>query len=149
MSTIALRLASKVPWKEYDAINGADDVGDAIVELLAAHDAAEAESAYWKLENRIVVQGTVYGAAVPATQILMSSLLDELPLPVRISILDLFFQILAGASLDANRNLVEQCRAKINEGIWLIVKEFVFGARDAARDILERLDTDIDYNSLV
>ena len=149
MSTIALRLASRVPWEEYDALNGGSYVGTAIGELLRAQDANDAESAYWKLENRVVVQGTVYAAAVPTTQILMASLLDELPLPVRISIFDLFFQILSGVSVDPNNNFVEHCRTQISEGIWLIVKEFVSGPRDAARDILEFVDTDIDYNSLV
>lgn len=149
MSTIALRMASRVTWKEYDALNDGNDIGAAIAELLRAHDPAEAESAYWKLENRVVVQGTVYSAAVPTTQVLVASLLDELPMPVRISILDLFFQILSGVSVDPNHNFVDQCKTRINEGIWLIIREFVSGPRDAARDVLEQLDTDINYDALV
>lgn len=150
MSTIAERLATTVAWKNYDTINGeASDLVVAINELLSANDAESAEAAYWKLENRIVVQGTVYSAAVPATSILVAALMDTLPMPVRISILDLLFQILTGASYEPSRDLIGECKKRMTEGIWLIVREFAFGPREAARDLLERLDHDIDYHTLL
>jgi len=150
MKTIALRLASKIEWESYDALDGsASHVGIAVRALLEANDVAAAESAYWELENRIVVQGTVYSAAVPVTSVLIASLLDETPMPVRISILDLFFHIITGVSADPARDFVKDCSAHMTEGTWLIVREFVFGPRDAARDVLDRLNVNIDYDLLV
>jgi hypothetical protein len=150
MNTIAENLIDSVKWDNYEVGSGdARKVGDAIRELLTSKDSAEAESAYWKLENHIVVQGNVYTSAVPATRILVASLLDDRPLSVRIPILDLFFQILSGTPANPGEDVVNICKKYVYEGFWLIVNEFVQGPRGAARDVLELINQDLDYESLV
>lgn len=150
MTTIAMRLSLKIRWEVYDSHHGfPSDLQHAVLTLLNAANSDEAESAYWGLENRVVVQGNVYSAAVPVTMVLTASLLDTPPLPVRIAILDLFFQILSGTSVDSAKDFVCECREFMNRGYWLIYREFVQGPRSAAGDVLEKLNLNFDYNLLV
>lgn len=129
----------------------ADRVGETLLALLSARDPSEVESAYWGLENHVVVQGGVYDSAVPVTRVLVAALLEDRPLWVRISILDLLFQILSGATVETSPDcdLIEECKHIASGGLWLFVREFVGGPRDAARDVLECLEIDFDYESLV
>ena len=152
MSKIAQKLNERTDWSSFRDITGSSiDVGNAIHVLLNARYAASAEAAYWRLENRIVVQGTVYSAVVPATCVLVAALADDIPMPVTISILELLYQILSGAQAEDETgvDLIGQCRVLASEGLWLIVKEFVDGPRDAARDVLQYLNTDVDFEMLV
>jgi hypothetical protein len=122
--------------------------------LLSATDPSSADDAYWQLENYVVAQGSLFEVAEPATQILVASLVDERATHIRISVLDLLYQILSGepdASEIAHGNvdLVDRCRELAREGAWLLIKEFVNGQRDAARDVLQLIKCSCDYESLV
>lgn len=152
MKSIANLLIDSIAWEEYfDASGRAAQIGISLRELIVAKDEKAAELAYWKLENRIVAQGTVYDVAVPAIRVLVAAFLNDLAMPVRISILELLYQILSGATseLETKRDLVDECRILAAEGLWLIVREFVSGPRGAAGDVLACLDTDLDYESLI
>lgn len=152
MSRIANSLNALVKWEDFtDASGAATHVGSALTELLGSKTVSEVKSAYWQLENRIVVQGTVYNSCIPASRVLIAALLEECSMPVKISILELLYQILKGvpASREGNCDIVEQCKAAVNEGLWLVVREFIYGPRDAARDVLDQLHTDLDFEALV
>ncbi|MCB0340208.1 MAG: hypothetical protein KDD53_11420 [Bdellovibrionales bacterium] len=150
VKSIAERFEATVGWENYEDITGsAIATRQAVYKLLKAQDSTSAENAYWKLENSVVAQGTVYSAAVPVTRILVAALVDELPMPVRIAIMDLLYQILSGAAVSSNSNIIEECKGFVKEGVWLLVREFVFGPREAARDVLEMIEVDIDYEAFV
>ena len=150
MKTIAEKLISQIEWDSYTEIAGpALHIGAALLELLSSNDAASAETAYWKIENHVVVQGSLFSSAAPVTRVLVAALIDSPPPYIRISILDLLYQILSGWSPEENDRLVQECRRFAIEGFWLLVREYVYGPRDAAMDVLEILDTDFDFKSLV
>ena len=142
-------LIESTDWQAYEDIDGpAVNVARGLTALLESANAEEAEAAYWQLENRIVVQGNVYSVCVPAVRILVASLLNDCGFPVRVAVLDLLYQILSGSSVSEDPFIIERCRAYVAEGTWLIVREFVFGPRDAARDVLHCLRLDLDFESL-
>lgn len=51
-------------WDGLDAVGSARGVPNALDELSSASTIDEATAAYWKIDNCVVVQGTVYEAAV-------------------------------------------------------------------------------------
>lgn len=148
---LAEKLNRQIPWAQLaDFTGNAQDVEAAIADLLGAENPAICESAYWRIENRVVVQGTIYQAACPATRVLVSALADPRPEWVRVAILDLLFQILSGSPDPAEEiDLSGQCNAIAREGLLLIVHEFMVGQADAARDVLELLACDFDYEALL
>ena len=145
---IAEHLSRNVEWSTLRDITGTtDNTGKALRNLLSAPTADAARQAYWQLENHIVAQGTVFEAAVPATMVLMAALAGELPIHVRIAVLDLLYQILSGTA-DAtevaagNGSTVDRCRNHAREGLWGLVHESINGpeeTREAARDVLRTI----------
>jgi len=151
---IAEKLIAATPWAEYRiSVGGASHIGESLRQLLSSNSPESADAAYWQLENNIVAQGTVYSAAVPTMRILASSLVDVRPLWVRISALELMYQVLSGQDAPGEANhgsnsLVSQCAKIVSEALWLIIREYVNGPREAAEDVLKLLATDIDYSRL-
>jgi hypothetical protein len=75
---------------------GLAELDTARIEWRDLSEAAGTTAAYWRLENHLVVQGSVFEAAEPSVSVLVAALADERPRHVRVSILDLLFQILNG-----------------------------------------------------
>jgi hypothetical protein len=136
------------PWDALREASGtARNVPQALRKLFAARSPDEAEKAYWQLENHVVVQGQLFESAEHVVPVLLAALLDELPRHVRISVLELLFQIVAGETHDrerelGNASLSERCRQSAREGLWLLYGEWLHGERDAAGDVIERIERD-------
>ncbi len=137
---------SRHPWATLRKLNGtAEQIGSALLELMSAADADAAKAAYWKIENHAVVQGQLFESAIQVVPCLLALLLEDRLRCIRISALELLFQIVAGEAdeeevLRGNADLGDACRAKAREGLWLLYRELLMGEREAAREILEVID---------
>lgn len=137
----------RVRWGEFRTVSGdAHEVAAALRALLAAKTPEEASAAYWQLENQVVVQGTVFEAAEPVVGVLVAALAETRPFCVRVAALGLLFQILAGAPSQSDNlasvDLVDRCRRRARDGLWVLIHEFVNGASDAAADVLNIIDAE-------
>ena len=133
---------ARVDWTSFVTATGpATGIGDALRALLGAADAEQASEAYWRLENHVVVQGELFGAAEPCAAVLVAALADPRPRHVRIAALELLFQVVTGAP-SGGGDLAERCKARAREGLWLLIREAVSGEREAALDVLRELDAD-------
>mgnify|MGYP007068388927 CR=1 FL=1 len=134
------------PWERLrEACGSAEQIPLALIEMLNSQTPEAADSAYWKLENHVVVQGQLFEAAEFVVSALMASLLEERPLHVRVSVLELLFQIVSGEPHEdeirlGNIDLAKKCQAKALEGLWLLYHELLFGLREAAQEILEVIE---------
>ncbi|MCK8498028.1 hypothetical protein [Myxococcus fulvus] len=135
------------PWSSLRVIQGAAEaIPTALRSLFSARSPSEIQTAYWRIENQVVVQGQLFESAVATTQVLMASLVDaKRPMPVRIGILELLFQLTSGESHQSevdrgNGDLGGQCRAAAREGLWLLYRELVEGEAAAAREVLEVIE---------
>lgn len=147
-SSLAEMEIRRIPWSTLRQAGGtAEQVPHALMDLLSASTPELATNAYWRLENHVVVQGQLYQAAEPAVSVLMAALLDDGPRHVRIGVLELLFQILAGEAHESeialgNRQVGEACRSRASEGLWVLYREWLHGERDAAREVIELIETD-------
>ena len=110
----------RVDWKSLRASGNAAEVPQAIVKLQHAQTAAEATSAYWRIDNTVIVQGALFESAEAAVPCLLSALYECTDF-ARPRILELLFQIGAGSAhreeiLAGNFNLAENCRAAVKLG---------------------------------
>lgn len=141
---------SRHPWATLRKLNGtAEHIGSALFELTYAADTDAAKAAYWKIENSAVVQGQLFESAMHVIPCLLALLLEERLRCIRISALELLFQIVAGEADEeevsrGNADLGDACRAKAREGLWLLYRELLMGEREAAREILEVIDPEVD-----
>jgi hypothetical protein len=130
-----------------EAAGSAEAIPDAIRSLLTAPGPEDVGAPYWELENHVVLQGQLFEAAAVLVPVLLAALADERPRHVRIALLDLLFQIVSGEPHveeieRGNIDLTEMCRARAREGLWVLYREFLVGERDAARDVIELVETD-------
>ena len=82
-------------WASLRAMGSAVTVPKALQRILESTNEAEATSAYWLIDNVVVVQGSLYEAALPAAACLVVAL-AHCGLPARPKILELLVQIGAG-----------------------------------------------------
>jgi len=130
-----------------EAAGPATAIPHAIRSLLIAATPEDVRPPYWELENHVVLQGQLFEAAADVVPVLLAALVDERPRHVRIAVLELLFQIVTGEPHveeveRGNADLTETCRARAREGLWLLYRELVEGERDAARDVLQAVETD-------
>jgi hypothetical protein len=141
---------SRHPWATLRKLDGtAEQTGFALFELAYAANVDAAKLAYWKIENHVVVQGQLFESALHVVPCLMALLLEDRPSFVRISALELLFQIVMGEADEeevsrGNADLGNACRAKAREGLWLLYRELLMGEREAAREILEVIEPELD-----
>ncbi|OII68931.1 hypothetical protein [Streptomyces sp. CC77] len=122
------------------------DVPASLRQLIAARTEDEA-AAYWGLDNSVVVQGALYGAALPVVPVLPAALLDDLSADARDHVLELLYQIVAGEAGEdeaarGSGALGDRCRAAAREGLWLVYRELGTRRRDLAEAILDRVEED-------
>lgn len=140
---LAERVIRSTNWSQLAAANGpASQIGESLGLLLTAATPEEASTAYWRLENHVVVQGELFESAEQAVAVVVAAFADPRPRHVRISMLELLYQILRGLpSPDeierGNADLLERCRARTLEGLWLLVHEAMVGEHEAVMDVLE------------
>src|SRR5262245_29410747 len=132
---VALELGSW-EWPQLRIIDrDAAHVPDALRDLLQCETADEAEAAYWRIENSVVVQGQVFSAAPATVSTLVAALSSgTLPRWVTISALELiFWMVNSGPHEGEAADLTERCCAAAREGLWLFYRLMAGDHRDAAR----------------
>jgi hypothetical protein len=136
-------------WAKIREVSGrADHVPRALRDLIGATTPEAAKTAYWKLENHVVVQGSLFEAALYVVPVLCAALVNpDRPTFVRGFILELLYQILNGyparteQSLGMN-DMSERCKTSAREGLWLFYREFQRDTREMARYVIELIETD-------
>lgn len=147
-------IAKNLPddWTPFrTSIGGAEFVPDAIDRLLHAESPEQATSAYWELDNRVVVQGQLFDSAVPTSLWLVRSVCERDFTPNGLSrSLDLLVELAFGEADQSevargNRDLGAQCRAAIRDGLSCI-KALVGEADErvllSVLDLVDRVDVD-------
>ena len=119
----------RLDWGKMQCSHGpATKVPEAIRELLAAGNPQEADRAYWKLENVVVVQGQLFESALYVVPVILAALIEtERPRFVRISLQGLLFEIVNGsphAEEEARGfgDLGERCKDAARQGLWLLYR---------------------------
>lgn len=141
---------SRVDWSQVrDGDGPATNIPVALRRLLAASSAEECHAPYWGMENHAVIQGAVFEAALPLVPAILAALTcPKRPSYVRISLMELLFQIVHGETHpeEVARGLgdvAEQCRVEAQKGLWLFYREAFAGElRAAAVEILQVIDDD-------
>lgn len=133
-------------WGAHRVLQGPGDDLPAILRNLVGPDVAAASKALWQLESSVVVEGSVFDAAEPVVDVLVASLVDDLPEPTRRGVLGLLLKIVAGSPDTSeialgNLHLVTRCRARARDGLWVLIKHFLDGFEEAGQ-ILELIDED-------
>lgn len=148
MHSLAEIEIARTPWNTLRVMMGtAEHVPAALRQLLSATTAAEGDAAYWKLENRVVVQGQLYNSAEFVVPVLLAALLEPRPRHTTIGILELLFQIVSGQSHEDEvllgcADLGDRCKARAREGIWVLYGELMHGLRESAQEIVAVIETD-------
>jgi hypothetical protein len=127
MNPLARYELDSVDWTDQRVIEGRDsaDIPTAVGELLAATSEADAEDAYWMLDNRVVVQGQLFEAALPLVPVLLAALTDSLPAFVRVRLADVLVEIMKGTPDETelargNSDLAERIKRAAGPGLWLM-----------------------------
>ncbi len=149
LRTFAQIEVQRIDWGTFREAGGAPHLlGRSLENLLASKTPEEAEKRYWELENHVVVQGQLFSSAMPVISVILASLCDERPRYVRISLLELLFQIVSGEAHESEvssgrPDLGEECRELARTGLWLLYRELKHGESEAARDVIERIEPDL------
>lgn len=119
----ALAELEDVDWPSLHTAHGtAEHVPVALRALAGARDADRLFDAYWKLDNHIVLQGTLYESAYFAVPYILGILLSSRWAPLRVAAYDLLIEIARGVPDPARpwtpvsgapTNLREACREVI------------------------------------
>ncbi|NHZ94483.1 hypothetical protein [Massilia sp. CCM 8734] len=148
MLSIAAIEIARCPWQQLRIMGGsAVNIPDALHQLLGAATPADCEDAYWKLENRVVVQGQLFEAAQFVVPVLLAALLEPRLSHVTISVLELLLQIVLGESHEDELalgapDLGDKCRERARQGLWVLYGELMRGNRDCAREVIEAIELD-------
>lgn len=112
--------ADRYDWNALRALGSARDVPAALWKLARSSSAAEAESAYWRIDNVVVVQGALYQAALPTAACAVIALGTASPLG-RLHLLELLVQLALGEPHPSevalgNSDLPKGCAAEAMKG---------------------------------
>jgi hypothetical protein len=112
-----------VNWRVLEVLRGSgEDLRDALLALFRSSTSSEAEWLWWRFENVVFSQDTIYGAAEVTVGVLLAALADERPHHVRCWIMELLFFLLKGGSLE-DPSLPSRCRERAVPGLWLLARE--------------------------
>lgn len=100
-------------WASLRSANGAEGVPNAILKLINASSLEEADDAYWKIDNEVVVQGALFEAATSVAWCLACGLLHCTDL-ARPFLLELLVQLCSGEAHPTevrlgNSTIAENC----------------------------------------
>lgn len=151
MNPLATAELHDQPWQRLRTINGtAEDVPGALTALATAADEMAADRAYWRLDNRVVVQGQLFESAFGVVQVLLALLTGPLSLPAKRRAVDLLLQIGGGVTdstepSTGNQDLAERCRKSMQSAIWKFYELALdddFRVRQAALQLVTCVDQD-------
>ncbi|GAA0408667.1 hypothetical protein Acor_71530 [Acrocarpospora corrugata] len=141
---------SRYDWAQLYTCGGtAEQVPAAVRGMLESVSGDEVDRYYWRLENRVVVQQALYSSAPAVIGALLAGLADDIAFPARVGALELLYQIASGESgpeavVEGKPNLGHECRTLVRKGLWIIYRQLFIGPGDAASDLLEVIETDVD-----
>lgn len=151
MNPLAAAELRHQPWHELRTINGtADNVPGALTSLACAEDDAAADRSYWRLDNRVVVQGQLFESAFGVVQVLLAMLIGPLKPSAKRRVVDLLLQI-GGGVPDAtelaagNLDLADRCRESLRAATWKLYELTLdddFRVRQAALELVVQVDQD-------
>lgn len=160
MSTIRKGLAQldEVDWRSLHTAHGtAEHIPVALRALANAQTAGQLFDAYWRLDNYLVLQGTLYESAYFAVPYILDVLLSSQRPRLRVAAYDLLIEIARGVPNpgrpwtpppNAPEDLREACRELITSGLAACVPDLFSGdgmVRRRALDLLTSFD-DSDGN---
>ena len=117
------------------------DIGSKLLGILSSENKEEIWANYMHIENEVVSQRNVTGSAPRVLEIAFASFLSRRGSGCRAMMYNLIYEI-AKASEGAETLIGEgaqvylQCWRRVNEGLWIMVREMVDGDEGAA-DIVE------------
>lgn len=113
-------MAESPDWSVLRSMIGAAEfVPDAVSRMIHARTAEEASTAYWELDNRVVVQGQLFESAVWTARVVSEAICSAGPSEFGLSsALDLLVEIAAGEAdqselAHGNKNLGDVCRREL------------------------------------
>lgn len=137
-----------LPWSDLSTATGdARDVPAAIRDLSLASSDAEAQAAYWRLDNVVAVQGSVFEAAPFVVEALLRVALRGGSLQRRWS-LELLLQLAGGwtetgEEARLGRDLAADCRQRLRRGIealYLLAADDDRDVRELAVEIVRNVE---------
>jgi hypothetical protein len=140
----------RIEWSKLRTANGfAEEVPSSLSGLLASTDMESALEAYWRLDNEIVVQRTLYEVAEFVVPILLSKVQSASDL-AKERILDLLVQLAAGTTSRSeealgNFNIEIRCRSQMRYGIAIfyhLLEHQSSSIRNISLEILELIEED-------
>ena len=121
-------------WTELRAMGTASNIPEAVERLRASKSEQDAEQAYWTIDNVVVVQGSLYEAALSAAACLVIALMHASPVG-RPRILELLVQIGAGnpdpIEVGAgNQMLKQKCLRELCKGVAMYLHLLQYGTNE-------------------
>ena len=95
-----------VPWVDLVQAHGSAEDVPAAIRGLAAAEPGEVERYYWRLDNVVVLQGSVYEAAFYVIPYLLAIIDSGLPSENRAAAYDLLVEIARGTSADPDSTVM-------------------------------------------
>ncbi len=146
--TGARALMEAVSWDGLKTNAGnATDVPSRLFRLFEAADVTEAESAYWQLDNHIIVQGRMYWSAVASIPTLGAALLSQnLSPPALHGVIDLLTEIALGHGHEREKEpdeITHEARVELSRmlyGFYALAGNSDDRVRRCVIDILEVLE---------
>lgn len=126
----------------------ADYVPAVMKALLNAKSPEEATEQYNKIEGYVFLPDQLFESAEYLVPVLIASLLEVPEGYLKTTVLELLFWIISADGPDRNEvalgnvDLLEKCRAKAREGLWIFYRELSSIHREAAFEILKKIETD-------
>jgi hypothetical protein len=137
-----------VPWERVaEALGDARAVPDALLRLAAASEPGEVDAAYWRLDNHVVLQGTLSEAAYHLVPFLLELLEDRSRFSRR-ALYDLLAEIALGQSPPGDPgDLRRACRDRVRAGLGLVRDDLLApgtdpAVRERALDVLVAVERD-------
>lgn len=156
MRSLVEVLLGVVDWSRQrtGAVGTGETVPKAFGGLIAADTDEDALRSYWELDNRVVVQGQLFEAAVALIPALLAGLLVNLKEPARYWLMELLVQIADGESHSSQPDpkLGDAARGALGEGLWIIYAQMQQDSprvRATAVDLVALLDPDIERASAI
>lgn len=145
-------LVERVPWAGLRSASGDSNfVPSAIQDLLAASSDGDAEEAYWRLDNDVVVQGQLFESARWVVGPLVAALGQEQRSFIREHVTNLLVEIAYGGpherelAAGGDPDLAARCLDELRGGLWLyyrLLDDPVPMVRLSALDLLDAVERD-------